>query len=120
MIGSHVKLTIRVVLCSPAQFRVFTAPFHRVEFADFWLADQLNSLVIVLMDLEYLVCFYSVELQWGDVDGLLPNYSGTTSYRTRTMPLLTPENQSQNTNETTEPDPALLSTQLTELARARY
>ncbi|KAF4072693.1 hypothetical protein AMELA_G00265810 [Ameiurus melas] len=35
-------------------FRVFTAPFHRVEFADFWLADQLNSLVIVLMDLEYL------------------------------------------------------------------
>ncbi|XP_053481928.1 xenotropic and polytropic retrovirus receptor 1a [Ictalurus furcatus] len=56
-------------------FRVFTAPFHRVEFADFWLADQLNSLVIVLMDLEYLVCFYSVELQWGDMDGLLPNYS---------------------------------------------
>ncbi|XP_034162457.2 xenotropic and polytropic retrovirus receptor 1a [Pangasianodon hypophthalmus] len=56
-------------------FRVFTAPFHRVEFADFWLADQLNSLVIVLMDLEYLVCFYSVELQWGNVDGLLPDYS---------------------------------------------
>ncbi|XP_017323287.1 xenotropic and polytropic retrovirus receptor 1a [Ictalurus punctatus] len=56
-------------------FRVFTAPFHRVEFADFWLADQLNSLAIVLMDLEYLVCFYSVELQWGDMDGLLPNYS---------------------------------------------
>ncbi|KAG7332803.1 hypothetical protein KOW79_004637 [Hemibagrus wyckioides] len=56
-------------------FRVFTAPFHRVEFADFWLADQLNSLVIVLMDLEYLVCFYSVELQWGNVNGLLPDYS---------------------------------------------
>ncbi|XP_047655925.1 xenotropic and polytropic retrovirus receptor 1a [Tachysurus fulvidraco] len=56
-------------------FRVFTAPFHRVEFADFWLADQLNSLVIVLMDLEYLVCFYSVELQWGNVDGLMPSYS---------------------------------------------
>ncbi|KAF5889068.1 xenotropic and polytropic retrovirus receptor 1, partial [Clarias magur] len=53
-------------------FRVFTAPFHRVEFADFWLADQLNSLVFVLMDLEYLVCFYSVELQWGNMDGLLP------------------------------------------------
>uniref|UniRef100_A0AAR2L1Y2 SPX domain-containing protein n=1 Tax=Pygocentrus nattereri TaxID=42514 RepID=A0AAR2L1Y2_PYGNA len=54
-------------------FRVFTAPFHRVEFADFWLADQLNSLVIVLMDLEYLVCFYSMELQWTEVDGLLPH-----------------------------------------------
>uniref|UniRef100_A0A8C1N3S3 Xenotropic and polytropic retrovirus receptor 1 homolog n=2 Tax=Cyprinus carpio TaxID=7962 RepID=A0A8C1N3S3_CYPCA len=54
-------------------FRVFTAPFHRVEFADFWLADQLNSLVIVLSDLEYLVCYYSMELQWGDRSGLLPS-----------------------------------------------
>ncbi|XP_067086049.1 xenotropic and polytropic retrovirus receptor 1a isoform X1 [Osmerus mordax] len=53
-------------------FRVFTAPFHRVEFADFWLADQLNSLVIVLMDLEYLVCFYVFELKWNERDGLLP------------------------------------------------
>ncbi|CAL8254432.1 unnamed protein product [Merluccius merluccius] len=53
-------------------FRVFTAPFHRVEFADFWLADQLNSLVIVLMDLEYLICFYIFDLQWGNKAGLLP------------------------------------------------
>ncbi|MCJ8732041.1 hypothetical protein PDJAM_G00206360 [Pangasius djambal] len=45
-------------------FRVVTAPFHRVGFADFWLADQLNSLAVVLMDLEYLICFYSVELNW--------------------------------------------------------
>ncbi|CAL8395943.1 unnamed protein product [Boreogadus saida] len=54
-------------------FRVFTAPFHRVEFADFWLADQLNSLVIVLMDLEYLICFYIFDLQWGNRKGLLPS-----------------------------------------------
>uniref|UniRef100_A0A665TRL4 Xenotropic and polytropic retrovirus receptor 1a n=1 Tax=Echeneis naucrates TaxID=173247 RepID=A0A665TRL4_ECHNA len=54
-------------------FRVFTAPFHRVEFADFWLADQLNSLVFVLMDLEYLICFYIFELQWNNRKGLLPN-----------------------------------------------
>ncbi|XP_056133707.1 xenotropic and polytropic retrovirus receptor 1a isoform X1 [Lampris incognitus] len=54
-------------------FRVFTAPFHRVEFADFWLADQLNSLVFVLMDMEYLVCFYLFELQWSNNKGLLPN-----------------------------------------------
>ncbi|XP_062849883.1 xenotropic and polytropic retrovirus receptor 1 homolog [Trichomycterus rosablanca] len=45
-------------------FRVVTAPFHRVGFADFWLADQLNSLGVVLMDLEYLICFYSIELDW--------------------------------------------------------
>uniref|UniRef100_A0A4W4GL42 SPX domain-containing protein n=1 Tax=Electrophorus electricus TaxID=8005 RepID=A0A4W4GL42_ELEEL len=45
-------------------FRVVTAPFHKVEFADFWLADQLNSLAVLLMDLEYLVCFYSLEINW--------------------------------------------------------
>uniref|UniRef100_A0AAY4E5J2 Xenotropic and polytropic retrovirus receptor 1 n=1 Tax=Denticeps clupeoides TaxID=299321 RepID=A0AAY4E5J2_9TELE len=56
-------------------FRVFTAPFHRVEFADFWLADQLNSLVLVLMDLEYMVCFYSMELAWTNPSGLLPDNS---------------------------------------------
>lgn len=60
------------------QFRVFTAPFHRVEFADFWLADQLNSLVFVLMDLEYLICFYIFELQWSNSKGLLPNPRGET------------------------------------------
>uniref|UniRef100_UPI003AB08C92 xenotropic and polytropic retrovirus receptor 1 homolog isoform X3 n=1 Tax=Centroberyx gerrardi TaxID=166262 RepID=UPI003AB08C92 len=52
-------------------FRVVTAPFHRVEFADFWLADQLNSLVVVLMDLEYMICFYSFELDWHKHDGLI-------------------------------------------------
>uniref|UniRef100_A0A8C5GH11 Xenotropic and polytropic retrovirus receptor 1 homolog n=1 Tax=Gouania willdenowi TaxID=441366 RepID=A0A8C5GH11_GOUWI len=54
-------------------FRVVTAPFHRVGFADFWLADQLNSLVVVLMDLEYLICFYSFELDWKKHDGLIIN-----------------------------------------------
>ncbi|XP_029379925.1 xenotropic and polytropic retrovirus receptor 1 homolog isoform X4 [Echeneis naucrates] len=52
-------------------FRVVTAPFHRVGFADFWLADQLNSLVVVLMDLEYMICFYSFELDWKKLDGLI-------------------------------------------------
>uniref|UniRef100_A0A8C6Y798 Xenotropic and polytropic retrovirus receptor 1 n=1 Tax=Naja naja TaxID=35670 RepID=A0A8C6Y798_NAJNA len=52
-------------------FRVFTAPFHKVGFADFWLADQLNSLAVILMDLEYMICFYSFELQWKAKDALL-------------------------------------------------
>uniref|UniRef100_A0AAY4A9I9 Xenotropic and polytropic retrovirus receptor 1 n=1 Tax=Denticeps clupeoides TaxID=299321 RepID=A0AAY4A9I9_9TELE len=47
-------------------FRVVTAPFHRVEFADFWLADQLNSLGVVLMDLEYLICYYSINITWSN------------------------------------------------------
>uniref|UniRef100_A0A2K6F501 Solute carrier family 53 member 1 n=1 Tax=Propithecus coquereli TaxID=379532 RepID=A0A2K6F501_PROCO len=54
-------------------FRVFTAPFHKVGFADFWLADQLNSLSVILMDLEYMICFYSLELEWDETKGLLPN-----------------------------------------------
>uniref|UniRef100_A0A674KHJ9 Xenotropic and polytropic retrovirus receptor 1 n=1 Tax=Terrapene triunguis TaxID=2587831 RepID=A0A674KHJ9_9SAUR len=62
-------------------FRVFTAPFHKVGFADFWLADQLNSLAVILMDLEYMICFYSFELQWDNSVGLLPetaqNHSDT-------------------------------------------
>ncbi|KAG5285981.1 hypothetical protein AALO_G00009670 [Alosa alosa] len=45
-------------------FRVVTGPFHRVEFADFWLADQLNSLGMVLMDLEYMICYYSMDFDW--------------------------------------------------------
>ncbi|XP_055007555.1 xenotropic and polytropic retrovirus receptor 1 homolog isoform X2 [Boleophthalmus pectinirostris] len=52
-------------------FRVVTAPFHRVGFADFWLADQLNSLGVVLMDLEYMICFYSFELDWKKRNGLI-------------------------------------------------
>lgn len=52
-------------------FRVFTAPFHKVGFADFWLADQLNSLAVILTDLEYMICFYSFELQWGNENALL-------------------------------------------------
>ena len=39
-------------------FRIFTAPFHYVTFADFWLADQLNSMAALFLDFEYLVCFY--------------------------------------------------------------
>ncbi|XP_044532856.1 xenotropic and polytropic retrovirus receptor 1 isoform X1 [Gracilinanus agilis] len=57
-------------------FRVFTAPFHKVGFADFWLADQLNSLTVLLMDLEYMICFYSFELKWDESKGLLPDKTG--------------------------------------------
>lgn len=45
-------------------FRIVTAPFHHVGFADFWLADQLNSLTIVLLDLEFFICYYAIEVDW--------------------------------------------------------
>ncbi|TNN55541.1 Xenotropic and polytropic retrovirus receptor 1 [Liparis tanakae] len=62
---------LRVPPLGAAQFRVVTAPFHHVGFADFWLADQLNSLGVALMDLEYMICFYSFELDWKKHDGLI-------------------------------------------------
>ncbi|KAG1675108.1 Xenotropic and polytropic retrovirus receptor 1 [Nymphon striatum] len=46
------------------EFRVVSAPFFHVGFADFWLADQLNSLVPALLDFEYLVCFYINNVNW--------------------------------------------------------
>jgi hypothetical protein len=40
------------------------APFFTVKFADFWLADQLNSLVIALMDFHFLLWFYFTNTDW--------------------------------------------------------
>lgn len=37
--------------------RVCTAPFHQVKFVDFFLADQLCSLVKVMQDIAYSFCF---------------------------------------------------------------
>ncbi|XP_072018125.1 LOW QUALITY PROTEIN: xenotropic and polytropic retrovirus receptor 1 homolog [Amphiura filiformis] len=45
-------------------FRILIAPFHPVGFADFWLADQLNSLQTVLLDVEFFLCYYSCEVSW--------------------------------------------------------
>ncbi|XP_041451648.1 xenotropic and polytropic retrovirus receptor 1 homolog isoform X2 [Drosophila obscura] len=39
--------------------RVMTAPLHYVGFADFWMGDQLNSLVTCLVDHYYIVRFYT-------------------------------------------------------------
>lgn len=45
-------------------FFCFTAPFHYVSFPDFWLADQMNSLVTFFLDMQYFACFYAVEVHW--------------------------------------------------------
>lgn len=44
--------------------RLIAAPFFHVEFADFWLADQLNSLVVAVLDFEFLTCFYMTNGDW--------------------------------------------------------
>ena len=37
------------------------APFHFVYFGDFWFADQLNSTVAILLDIQYLMCYASTD-----------------------------------------------------------
>jgi len=45
--------TVKVAL------RILFAPFYRVRFGDFWFADQLNSIVVILLDFEFMVCFFT-------------------------------------------------------------
>lgn len=49
--------------------RIFCAPFFYVGFADFWLADQLNSLHTVFLDFQYFLCFYIQNTSWYNVTG---------------------------------------------------
>jgi len=49
---------------------MMTPPFHYVGFADFWMADQFNSLAIVLVDIQYFLCFYASEVQWAGPNGM--------------------------------------------------
>ncbi|XP_058829753.1 solute carrier family 53 member 1 isoform X1 [Topomyia yanbarensis] len=44
--------------------RIVLAPFFYVNFADFWLADQLNSVVPAFLDIQYFICFYSTITNW--------------------------------------------------------
>jgi len=44
--------------------RIIAAPFFHVGFADFWLADQLNSLVAALLDFQFLICLYVRNDDW--------------------------------------------------------
>ena len=37
--------------------KVFCVPFYQVHFGDFWLANKLNSTVVILLDFEFLICF---------------------------------------------------------------
>ena len=43
---------------SSSQIKIMGSPFTEVTFVLVWLADQLNSLVTVILDIEYLICFY--------------------------------------------------------------
>nr|CAB3267800.1 xenotropic and polytropic retrovirus receptor 1 homolog [Phallusia mammillata] len=42
-------------------WRLVACGFYPVEFADFWLADQLNSLANLFVDAEFIICFYGFD-----------------------------------------------------------
>ncbi|PRP82501.1 hypothetical protein PROFUN_10071 [Planoprotostelium fungivorum] len=45
--------------------RILAAPFKAVRFRDFFLADQMASISIVLYDLEYTICYFAFDA-WTD------------------------------------------------------
>lgn len=56
--------------------RILIAPFHFVYFGDFFLADQLNSTVGIMLDIQYLLC-YSISQPWtGQVNEKICTTSG--------------------------------------------
>ena len=44
-------------------WRIIAAPFYPVRFVDTWVADQITSLTLVLLDFEYTMCFM-IKVQW--------------------------------------------------------
>ena len=41
--------------------RIVTSPAHTVYFGDFWFADQLNSLVVIMLDFQFFFCYCFLE-----------------------------------------------------------
>nr|XP_023021886.1 xenotropic and polytropic retrovirus receptor 1-like [Leptinotarsa decemlineata] len=63
--------------------KAFMAPFFYVSFADFWVADQLNSLVTLFTDMQYFVCFYFTNPSWSvaeDAKYCVENYLGVRAF----------------------------------------
>jgi hypothetical protein len=46
------------------------APFYRVAFADFWLADQLTSFTYLFPDIQFFVCWFTFEAKWAPLKGM--------------------------------------------------
>jgi hypothetical protein len=44
--------------------RIFSAAFHEIHFAEFWLTNQLATLELTFFDIEYFTCFYISDRQW--------------------------------------------------------
>ena len=45
-------------------WRSCLAPLYDVRFADFWFADQLCSFDFFFVDLQFIICYYFVQVSW--------------------------------------------------------
>lgn len=63
--------------------RILLSPLHTVYFGDFWFADQLNSLVGILLDVQYYFCFM-ISDSWADP----PNRAVCTSSNNGIRPII--------------------------------
>ena len=62
--------------------RVCTPGLRPVGFAEFWLADQACSLVILFVDCEFLLCWYLVDgTIYGPRKGVIPHCGDYSSIR---------------------------------------
>ncbi|CAH8444753.1 unnamed protein product [Schistosoma margrebowiei] len=75
--------------------RIIRAPFAKVSFADFWLADQLTSLSFIFPDIAYFICFYSSQIDWANGMSYKPQNSSSL-----TLPSLVMGHNSQYSNST--------------------
>ena len=50
-------------------WRSLSAPLNNVTFADFWFADQLCSFDFLFVDLQFITCFYFIQVSWAPFKG---------------------------------------------------
>ncbi|CAF1006902.1 unnamed protein product [Didymodactylos carnosus] len=71
--------------------QVFLAPFYHVDFVGFWLGDQLTSLELIFFDIEFFICFYIYDANWGSTNKPSGAFcSGWSQYFLQTFFILLP------------------------------
>ena len=69
------------------QVRILISPFVEVLFSDVWFADQLNSLVALIVDVQYFLC-YCICSPWTANNSARPDLTDCTTSSTGIRPIL--------------------------------
>jgi hypothetical protein len=65
--------------------KILVSPLPIVEFGDFWFADQLNSMVALMIDVQYLFCYMGNTMTWNN---RAPNLKMCTTSENGIRPLI--------------------------------